>query len=401
MSDLPRIPVSWSQRWRSLRQRLFPVCAFALSACLAGWLWSRQFSFTQAIGEVFAHKVEVSVPVDGALLAQSGRNLDLYQTVRAGQVIIRLDDRPTLAAISTVQKQLEEAKLELKAKLEDLRLDRQDREFDRTTEARRLAVEIEQRRLDIASRKGELTADKIELERELEKLKVADELMAKKAISRIDYLEYERRRDVVQERIRGHEEFLAEARLQLQSAQQRMDQHSPTESATAADLVAPFHAAIGVQEARLAELELQREALDIRSPISGRIVSVSAWPGQQVRRGTVVFTVASHEADYIVSYVRPNQRFQPAKGMQVAARSRTNTSLTVSATVSNIGPQLEPIPAQQLRDIKRPEWGLPVLISIPSSLGLRPGELVDLKFLPPDRGLTSQEPQVALPSRRD
>ena len=41
---------------------------------------------------------------------------------------------------------------------------------------------------------------------------------------------------------------------------------------------------------------------------------------------------------------------------------------------------MEPVPPHQLADPKVPEWGLPVLIDLPTGANLRPGELVDVTF---------------------
>jgi multidrug resistance efflux pump len=104
-------------------------------------------------------------------------------------------------------------------------------------------------------------------------------------------------------------------------------------------------------------------------------------PGQQVKAGTVLFTIAADEPEYIVSYVRPTQRLHPEVGMTVAIRPRNGREVA-HAAVERVGPQIELIPSHQIRDQRIMEWGLPVRIQVPPSLQLRPGELVDLKFLP-------------------
>ena len=66
--------------------------------------------------------------------------------------------------------------------------------------------------------------------------------------------------------------------------------------------------------------------------------------------------------------------------MQVNVRPRNSQQVAV-ADIEHVGPQVELVPPQLLRDQKLMEWGLPVRIRIPESLPLRPGEVVDLKFV--------------------
>jgi hypothetical protein len=64
----------------------------------------------------------------------------------------------------------------------------------------------------------------------------------------------------------------------------------------------------------------------------------------------------------------------------VEIRSRSNPSVAIEGIVDRIGPQVEAVPAHQLRDPRVAEWGLPVRIVLGGKPSLRPGELVDVKF---------------------
>ena len=140
-------------------------------------------------------------------------------------------------------------------------------------------------------------------------------------------------------------------------------------------MLGPLRAAIEYQAARVRELEVILPALEIRSPIAGYIVPTTlsnnapvqpilAMPGQQVKAGTVLFTIAAHEPEYIVSYVRPTQRLLPEVGMTVAVRPRHGKQIA-HATVERVGPQVELVPPHQIRDQPVMEWGLPVRIQVP------------------------------------
>lgn len=405
MRELPKIRVPWSQRWRTLRLRALPLLVFALAAGGTAYLWNRQLVVTQAVGEVHGRRIDLAVQYDGILLDAPYRSWKLYDRVRAGDLLAQLDERPTLALIDTVRREVKQARGELAAAEEEFQTTQDDREFERSREARALAVDIENRRLDIADRKTLLASARMELARQQQRLDVVERLMARdtRLMSELDTLEIRRLRDVALESIKGHEEYISTAEGLLQSALSRLSQQTAVVKADLARVLDPLRGAIEYQEARVRELEVTLEALTIRSPIDGYIVPTTlannapmqpivAAPGQQVRAGTVLFTIAAEEPEYIVSYVRPTQRLQPEVGMTVAVRPRRGNQVA-HATIDRIGPQVELVPSHQVRDQRVMEWGLPVRIQVPRVLQLRPGELVDLKFLP--AALPPPEGQVA------
>jgi multidrug resistance efflux pump len=393
--DLQKIPVPWPQRWRGIRLRVLPIVVFGLAATATMVLWNRQFTITQAIGEVYARRIDLAVQYDGVLLDAPYRNWRLYDRVTAGEVLARLDDATTLALIDTVRQELAKAKGELMAAEEEFRTTQDDREFERMAEARRLAMDVEGRFLAVVERRALLAADEMELMRQQERLAVASRRSDDNRLlmAQLDVLEIQRLRDVAAERIKGHKEYIAQAEAELRPARQRLTEQNPLIKADIDRVLNPLRAAIAYEEARIRELELQRQALEIRTPISGYIVrttaentaaaaqSIAAAPGHQVRAGTVLFTVAADEPEYIVSYVRPTQRLRPEVDMRVAIRPR-NTNQVAYTRIETVGPQVELVPAHQLRDQKLMEWGLPVRIAVPPALNLQPGEIVDLKFFP-------------------
>lgn len=393
MRENGKIPVPWPQRWQAIRFRTLPVCVFVLSVGLTAWLWNRQLRVIQVTGEVYAQRLDIIVPIDGVLADDPYRKWKVYDYVQAGELIARLDDRPTAALIATVKQELEMAKAELDTKVEEYRISENDRKFERQAEADRLRIAIERNRIDLLQQEALLVADRRELERQNELLETAEGQNRKALITRLDYQTIQKDRDVVAARIKGHEAFIKQTQQIIKEATERLASFPAAHSADLEQALRATRAAIAYQEARLRELDVQRELLEIRAPISGRLTmardtngqeAVAALPGTAVRRGTVLFSVAAEDADYIVSYIRPNQRIRPEVGMQVAIRRRNSQEMATSQ-VDEIGPQVELVPPKQWRDQsqKTMEWGLPIRIPVPRSLRLKPGELVDLKFLTP------------------
>lgn len=141
-------------------------------------------------------------------------------------------------------------------------------------------------------------------------------------------------------------------------------------------------------QAKIAELEQKVLAQDIKAPISGTIISIHRFPGQAVNAGQQIMTIASEKGDYIVTYLRQSQMIQPTLNMVVNVHTRS-APRTFRSHIVSIGPQVEKIPPEHVRDARVIEWGIPVHIAIPidplhpgQPVKLRPGELVDLFFRP-------------------
>ena len=92
MPDLHKIPVPWSQRLRSIRFRVLPILIFLGAGAGTAYIWNRQFSAMQAVGEVYARRIDLAVQQDGVLLDDPYRNWQLYDRVYTNQILARLDD---------------------------------------------------------------------------------------------------------------------------------------------------------------------------------------------------------------------------------------------------------------------------------------------------------------------
>src|SRR3990170_4332014 len=141
-------------------------------------------------------------------------------------------------------------------------------------------------------------------------------------------------------------------------------------------------AAIETQRGLIQELQIQVDALVIKAPVSGTIAAIYRWPGQRVRAGDPILTIAADHGEYIIAYVRQDQPFRPTVGMSVEVRTRVPGRPPLTAVVTDVGPQYEPAPVELLRDPTRPEWVLPVRIYFHEHLDARPGEPLDLLFRP-------------------
>jgi len=390
------VPTPWRYRWRRIRYGVLPVVVFALATAATGWLWSRHLTLPNATGEVGAVRVEAVSPSDGRLIPLDGPPLQLYAKVRKGQVVARLDPGPSEANLETLQKELVRLQNQLEATQAQVTEQQQARLHDELVQKRQLEQTIERLRLDIQDRKTLIQADEVELARLEEKYDAVEKLYQQGVESRLALVNIKSQRDVIQKRLEGNREALKEALDQMAACEERLRRYRLTQAAEMEKILAPLKAAVEAQKKRIEEVQLQIENLLIRSPIDGVVTAIHKWAGQNVLAGDPVVQIASPETQYILAYVRQETGVRPTVGMTVEVAVRRLPRLSALAKVEEVGPQFEPVPPRQLRDPNTPEWGLPVRISVPKSLDLVPGELVDVTFRPgPALGLVPSRSAAA------
>lgn len=380
MAGNGRIPIPLSQRLRRARYQVAPLLAFALAVAGTIYLWGRQAGMPNATGSVEAVRHDVASHMDGRLVRDDSLQFHLYDHVRAGDLLGRLDDRPLRASLAALKADLEQFRRQIAATEAELRLNADERAGDREMDGRRLAIEIEQMSFDLLDRRVDLEADRIELLRRNEQVELSRRLRAQSATTELDHAQVVGERDVVAERVKQREQAIAEATKQLDATRTRMAKLPAAAQADVEAFVGPMREAITAQQHRIREIETQIDALRIEAPASGVIVAIHRRPGQAVRAGDPIITIAEEHSTRIVAYLRTDQRLEPHVDMPVGVKRRTDPGRVHESRVEMIGPQVELIPPDQLRNPTVPEWGLPVSIALPADVELRPGEVVDLVF---------------------
>ncbi|MCH8344214.1 MAG: HlyD family efflux transporter periplasmic adaptor subunit [Planctomycetes bacterium] len=380
MAGAAHIRTPWSQRWRRIRTQVLPGLLFAGTASLTVWLWSGHAGLPNVVGEVQAVRINTASQMDGVLTPLPGRQLEPFDVVMAGEVIAKLDDRPALASLATLRTDLFRIEHELAAAEARVRQMQADRQHDHMDEARRLAVDSERLRLDILDRKTQLETDRIELRRLDEEYQAMRRAHGRGAETQFRLVTMQLQRDEVEQRIDANRQALAEAEAQMADAAERIKAQPTPPPAYLEAFLEPIRSEISTQEARIRELEIHVESLEIRSPIRGTISAVYFRPGQAVRAGDPILSIADEHGRDIVAYLRQHRRLEPTVGMAVDVAVRSTDRKMVRTWVNHVGAQIEPVPLHQLRNPNVLEWGLPVRIAMPTGLTLRPGELVDLTF---------------------
>jgi len=380
MSELTPIRTPLTQHLRRIRYQLVPVLVFGGVVVLAGWLWGRHRNMPDTVGQVEAVRVAVRSSSAGLLCSLDSGPLKLFDRVAAGQAVARLDDAPAQAALDALKQEAERLQAELSAAADRLRAEQAERGYDRHSESRRLALDVERARLTILGLQTDLQGQTIRRRRFKKLLEETEKAYRAGGASLQAVVDLTLRRDEAEVRIQANNRAMKQAQADLKAAEQRLGAHPQPRSTDLETYLCPFRQARTVQEARVRELSLQISSMTIRAPIEGIIAAIYRRPGQAVAPGEDILIIAADRGRHVVTYVRQHQRVSPEVGMDVTLRSRSGDRQLVKAKVVRVGPQVEQVPPHQLADPTRPEWGLPVMISIPAGIYLRPGELVDVAF---------------------
>ncbi|MCC5821762.1 MAG: HlyD family efflux transporter periplasmic adaptor subunit [Phycisphaerales bacterium] len=375
-----RIPTPFNIRFQRWRERFGPVLALLLCVPITGWMWARHAGVIGEIGEVLAVRVELAAPADGTIVAVGDRYPRPFDTVRAGELIARLDDRPVLAALATLQARIGVTQGELAAETARWRLGRGENERGQEITRQRLLIEIQELRLDILDRRAAIEFDQIELRRVEHAIDGLRQLVDRGSETDFTLTQERLRRDALGRRIEEQRAAMRTAETQLTETLERLEAIPEGPAHDLEDWLAPIRAAFRVHEAEIRELELVADGLQIRVPIDGMISAVHARPGEHVRAGLPLVTIASEQADTIVTYIRERNPVPLEIGGVVELRPVHHRGAPVRGAIDQIGVQVELVPEHQRTSPGRMEWGLPVRISMPEGLDVRAGELVRVVF---------------------
>jgi multidrug resistance efflux pump len=132
------IPVPWRLMLKRAQYQLVPVGTMILCTMLVAWLWVRNARSLTVFGEVNAVRVSIESKYP-AMLLELPRQVEMFDTVRKGQIIARLD-------VDVEERQLER----LEAQLDSLKKDG----GDPATTTRPVSMAMR----DIEAQMGELRA---------------------------------------------------------------------------------------------------------------------------------------------------------------------------------------------------------------------------------------------------
>jgi multidrug resistance efflux pump len=362
MSAPAPIPIPLSGRWRDARLRLLPLIIFVISIIILAALWKDFASTPSMVGQAESIQANVSCYKPG-MLAQL--TVNRFDKVKSGD--------PVGQVLVTDPKILEASLAVIQADIEMLRVTMQP-----VVAQQRTAMDYSQLRLDWMRQRAQLASAKVNLQFAEADLHRTEQLYKDKIVSDRFYEQAK----ATQGRLQNEVDELT--RL-VEEQTRNFDQLQLTNGVDITKITdASLRVAIAAQESKLRLTEAELNPITLRAPVDGMVDVIYHRAGEAVTAGEPIVSIAPFNSLRIVGYLRPPILQEPKPGTRVEVRTRGPNRQVGAATVLEVGTQFEAIaPALQAPvKIANVELGLPVGISMPSNLRIRPGELVDLTLLP-------------------
>jgi multidrug resistance efflux pump len=356
------IPTPWPERWRDVRLRFIPMLLFIAIVFALAILWKDYAATPKLVGEAEVVPSNVSSYKPG-LLAQL--SVDRFQKVKAGDVIgqVLLTDPKIVSASLAVTL----------AEIVALRAGQQP-----VANEQRLAMENLEIRLHWMAQRAQLGMAKADLQVADADFHRTEQLFKDKIVSERAYDLAKSKEESLQTEVNELNQSVEE-----QGRKIALLQPSNTVEITQVNDEA-LQAAVAVQESKLRLTEAEMSPITLRAAVDGMVDVIYHRVGEAVTAGEPIVSIAPLNAVRIVGYLRPPIIEEPKAGARVEVTTRGPKRQAGDAKVVEVGTQFEPLPlALQIpARLANTEMGLPLSISVPSSLKIRPGELVDLTLFP-------------------
>jgi multidrug resistance efflux pump len=391
-------------------RHLIPVVVWLSAVAIIFWLLYTRYQRFQVIGIARAQIVEIAADATGRIQRIP---VELFQQVKAGDTVAIVDtivasDR-TLEAelktkLATSVAEIEHLASQLVPTQETLLSEASDLEISRADNERRFSMDVESTRLKILELRAMIASDQISAGDLGMEVKTCEDLLEKKVI-----VPYELERAKVQHeglcsKIQENQRLLEQAQTDLKEAEARRAEFTRRElkHPSVDSAIEVIRKEMAVQEELMNGLVKELEALQARrsveltTPIDGVIVPIQVngrtgevlaqrpgeavirRPGEVIGAGSPILMVASRAPTEIVAYVSEQMVGRVRENMPVNVIKTRPKTQVVKANVVRLGPTVELIPQRLWRNPAYPQWGLPIIVSVPEGLELLPGEAVGI-----------------------
>lgn len=351
---LPPVPSPPEHYWRQFRINIVPGLAFLAVLAITVWLWGQNLANPVVMGQAESIVAEVSSPQPGRI---AQLNVVLYQEVQAGDVIAVVDATDPLVLSNTIAV----IRAEMNLIRAEAGLDGGDR------------IRLADFRLSWMTRRAELASAQAQL------------IYARSAYERARALAAEKidATDTLEQARSEYDQLTLEVEQLKLAVEAAEDSWRSFDSRSFAEESPATQAALAVEEENLKLAESQLHPIVLTAPIGGRVSKLEKTAGSTVVEGAPIVTIAATTPDRIIGYLSQPLRIEPKIGMQAEIRSRGLVRKVGVAQVTEIGPRIELFDAPlRVRGMgAAQERGLPIIISMPPNMSVRPGELVDIRLL--------------------
>jgi multidrug resistance efflux pump len=301
-----------------------------------------------------------------------------YEKVRQGQPVAFLEDDCIRCDLAVATAEAARLKAELNALRDKMTAEAQEQTNLRLADLRRFATDIEDARILVLNLTTSIETDRLTLQDLQLKMEVKQKLYATNAATIYERETARITHDALEKKIRENEASLKQAKMDLKEAQDRYNGffRNPTTQPSIDLALAPLHEAITVQERKIDGLSLNRALLVLKSPIEGTVDFVYRNPGETIRPAEPILSIIPACPKEIVGYLPEDRPTEIMEGDVVEIFDFRNPAQPTAARILKVAPAIEEIPIHLRRNPSIPEWGQPVLVSVPPELKLLSGERV-------------------------
>lgn len=368
-------PIPWRRRARNALRVVWPAAVWIGALIGAAWLYSGLTHRGQALAHETVRELRCSPSVAGRIATLT---VGLGDLVVEGQSVATLDARELDARLQLARARLERSRTRIAAVRASLLSKEQDRNAkaesriaDHASEGRRIRARIDGLVATDAADRAERDALTPQIER-------LQPLAAQGIITPDRLEELLRATTVLETRLGSHGTRIASAREELSAWAELAP--APYVATDESAQLAPHELELETQEARVAELLLERENYVIAAPAAGIVQRISARPGEWVDSGAEIAAVVVAVPDRATAYVLGPHARAVAPGASATLHPRDRAGTPLDGHVLEIGSRIELVP-EQLRAIASvPEWGRRVSITIANPEPPLPGEVYTVRF---------------------
>ena len=110
--------------------------------------------------------------------------------------------------------------------------------------------------------------------------------------------------------------------------------------------------------------------------------------GESAVEGEQLMTINALVSERVVAYLRQPYPIDPQVGLEVVMVTRERKPRRVLGAITQVGAQMEIITNSLafIRQGSLVDAGLPIAVSVPADISIRPGEILDLTFRKPRNG---------------
>ena len=350
---LPPIRTPFSVVWREFRIQVIPIAVFVLTVVGVWYFWKTtpMGNTIRGVGEGL--RSVVTSPRIGVIQRTL---VQPYQWVDAGDPLITVQPFDPDAQLDLLQSELQLTRLRLEPSMADQN-----------------AFNFEQVRVDWLRLKQELAMAKVNLDRAEGALRRNDILRKEQLVSEDMYDLSLRDRDFYRAEVDEKGKSINEIEARLGQLRGVGEPQFPGTNQFTLSMIERL-------QTRMASVETNWHTITLTAPISGRVHFVSRQTGEFVVEGEPLVTIASPRSERIVAYMRQPLQFEPQPGMTVDVLLQNRQRQKFASQIVQVGAQFEAITngLAFLQQGLLVDVGLPIVLSVPPELTLRPGEMVNV-----------------------